>query len=30
MEESDKRSTARDVERKNQPKTRLRERSYHV
>jgi hypothetical protein len=30
MEESDKRSTERDVERKSQPKTRLRERSYHV
>jgi hypothetical protein len=30
MEESDKRSTARDIERKSQPKTRLRERSYHV
>jgi hypothetical protein len=30
MEESDKRLPARDVERKSQSKTRLRERSYHV
>jgi hypothetical protein len=28
--ESEKRSTARDIERKNQPKTRARERSYRV
>ncbi len=30
MEESEKRAPARDVEHRNQPKTRLRERSYHV
>lgn len=30
LHESEKRSAARDVERKNQPKTRARERSYRV